>query len=153
MACGLLYEFPNKLKSAILDNYLVNPSGLPGRWHPHNLLQEHQNFALKQVFPDQDTDFDSALLHEVVGPNISAFGYLREGLYQLFGLNHGRNKKSKLDTSADINILGAHYLRENTHVFCQGRRQPFASVDAFSRGYQKLEGGQLEVFLGRTKEE
>lgn len=73
-------------------------------WHPHDLLQEHQNFAIKRVFPDQDTDFDSSFLREVVGPNIAAFGYLREGLYRLFGLNHGQSRKSKTDTAADINI-------------------------------------------------
>ncbi|KAG9042732.1 hypothetical protein FS837_010458 [Tulasnella sp. UAMH 9824] len=147
LACGFLYKFPDKLKCAILNNYLVNPWGLPGRWNPHDLLQEHQKFVIKRVFPDQDTDFDSRVLQEVVTRNITSFGYLHEGLSCLFGLFHRGNKRTAIDSVADINILHVHYLNDNVHVFCHCHCQPFASVDTFSCGLQKLEGGQLETFL------
>ncbi|KAL1660419.1 hypothetical protein GGF50DRAFT_118975 [Schizophyllum commune] len=40
LACNFMAEFPPKLRDAILDNYLVNPSGRPGHWLELDLLQE-----------------------------------------------------------------------------------------------------------------
>ena len=34
---------PPELCEAILNNYLVNPSGLQGHWHELDLMQEHFN--------------------------------------------------------------------------------------------------------------
>ncbi|CAE6411386.1 unnamed protein product [Rhizoctonia solani] len=47
LACGFLYDFPEPLKEAIYQNWLVNPSGLDGHWHELDLLQEHHNLWIK----------------------------------------------------------------------------------------------------------
>ncbi|KAG8769275.1 hypothetical protein FRC12_005056 [Ceratobasidium sp. 428] len=40
LACNYFYEYPEKLQDAILNNYLVNPSGLPNHWHELDLLRK-----------------------------------------------------------------------------------------------------------------
>jgi hypothetical protein len=43
MYCLLKYEASEDLKNAILNNWLVNLSGDPGKWIEGDLLQEHYN--------------------------------------------------------------------------------------------------------------
>ncbi|KAH7325535.1 hypothetical protein B0J17DRAFT_534562, partial [Rhizoctonia solani] len=43
LACSQFYEYPAALNSALMNYYLVNPSGLPGHFHECDLLQEHRN--------------------------------------------------------------------------------------------------------------
>lgn len=153
MACGFLFEFPDKLIRAILNNWLVNPSGLPGRWHELDLLQEHINFWIKRVFPDQNTDFDSSFLRHAVSLNIKSFGNIREGLSGIFGLFSGGSSRQKQQVDADLNVLGSHYLQEQLHVFVAGRRQAFSARDAFADGLKKLSVSQLATFLARSEGE
>ncbi|KAF8341972.1 uncharacterized protein EI90DRAFT_3011559 [Cantharellus anzutake] len=40
------WHLPTATQTAILLNYLVNPSGFPGHFHKQDLLQEHLNFWL-----------------------------------------------------------------------------------------------------------
>ena len=49
MAASFLTEYPPPLRIAIMNNYLVNPSGLAGHWHEIDLLQEHFNYSLDQT--------------------------------------------------------------------------------------------------------
>ncbi|KAF7334169.1 hypothetical protein MVEN_02323000 [Mycena venus] len=50
LACNFLYEFPLALRNAILNNYLVNTTGLLGHWLELDLLQEHYNFLDQAPF-------------------------------------------------------------------------------------------------------
>ncbi|KAJ6559001.1 hypothetical protein B0H10DRAFT_1651020, partial [Mycena sp. CBHHK59/15] len=43
LACNFLYEISEDLITAVLNNYLVNPSGRSGHWFELDLLQEHFN--------------------------------------------------------------------------------------------------------------
>ncbi|KAF8231490.1 hypothetical protein L208DRAFT_1459229 [Tricholoma matsutake] len=59
---GHIFEI---IKTAILNNYLVNPSGLHGHWLELDLLQEHFNFWIKQLFNSKSHDFDARHLAKV----------------------------------------------------------------------------------------
>ncbi|KAJ7854439.1 hypothetical protein B0H14DRAFT_3650523 [Mycena olivaceomarginata] len=50
LACNFLYDFPPALRHAVLNNYLVNTTGLLGHWLELDLLQEHFNFWIKRLF-------------------------------------------------------------------------------------------------------
>uniref|UniRef100_D8Q8N9 DUF6589 domain-containing protein n=1 Tax=Schizophyllum commune (strain H4-8 / FGSC 9210) TaxID=578458 RepID=D8Q8N9_SCHCM len=77
MACNFMAEFPDDLRDAILDNYLVNPSGQPGRWFELDLLQEHFNFWIKRLFNSKTISFDAQHLSQRVALNIQGLGDLR----------------------------------------------------------------------------
>ena len=145
-----MYEFPPALRDAILNNYLVNPSGLEGHWHELDLLQEHFNFWLKRLFNTKSFDFDSRFLREVVGLNLRGFSDLRDFMFKVFGLKSPGRSHTDADRTPDINRLGAHYREDGVLRFHRGRTQPYKVVNEYSDGYEKLRDGQLQTFLERT---
>ncbi|KAG9092480.1 hypothetical protein FRC06_011907, partial [Ceratobasidium sp. 370] len=150
LACNYFYEYPADLQAAILNNYLVNPSGLPNHWHKLDLLQEHHNLWIKQVFNKKNSDFDSKFLRRAVSVNIRGFGKLRDTLFHMLGLSTVPTGRSLPDYKHDIDVLATHYCRTDLFTFKPGRSQAFNAVDTFSRGYEKLQSGTLAKFLDRT---
>ncbi len=145
-----MFEFPPSLCTAILNNFLVNPSGRPGHWHELDLLQEHFNFWLKRLFNTKSLDFESSFLREVVGLNLSGFCDMRDFMFEIFGLRGPGKSHTDTDNYADINSLGDHYRRDGVLVFHVGREQPYHVENDYSLGYEKLQNGQLQTFLDRT---
>ena len=78
LACYFIKEYPPSLRKALLNNYLVNPSGLPGHWHELDLLQEHFNFWLKRLYQSKTMSFDSKFLTETTGLNLAGFNKFRD---------------------------------------------------------------------------
>ncbi|KAI0357409.1 hypothetical protein OH77DRAFT_1422261 [Trametes cingulata] len=150
LACNFLYEFPDGLREAILNNYLVNPSGLAGHWHELDLMQEHFNYWLKRLFNTKSLSFDSSFLREVVGLNLRGFCDLRNTMFTFFGLKRTNLKHTEADTRADINRLGSHYREDDVLGFHSGREQPYTVENEFALGMEKLQNGQLQAFLERT---
>lgn len=139
---------------AVLENYLVNPSGEAGRWHERDLLQEHLNFWLKRVFNSRLLTFDSSFFREAVSLNIVELKDLSESLFVKLGLTPPHSRRSRSDLEADINYLGHAFLSENLHAYSPGRHQTFMATDASAQGAQKLLDGALESFVAQyTREE
>ncbi|KAF6742326.1 hypothetical protein DFP72DRAFT_830671 [Ephemerocybe angulata] len=149
-ACNFLYEFSDDLKTAIFNNYLVNPSGIPGHWFELDLLQEHFNYWLKRLFNSKSHDFDSRHLSEAVGLNIRGFSLLRDRFPSIFGFRRNKGKHTDPEKIFDINTLGAHYRKEGVLVFKKDRSQPYKAIDEFGQGMNILAGGKLKAFLLRT---
>ncbi|TFK39190.1 hypothetical protein BDQ12DRAFT_698246 [Crucibulum laeve] len=120
LACNFLYEFSDDLCTAVLNNYLVNPSGRTGHCH----------------------DFDSKHLSEAIGLNIRGFSALREVFPSFFGLKHNSHHHTKAKTMNDIDSLAAHYRADHILTFVAGHE--------FAEGYNVLIAGQLEIFKDRT---
>ncbi|KAG8695065.1 hypothetical protein FRC08_008060 [Ceratobasidium sp. 394] len=150
LACNYFYEYPADLQTAILNNYLVNPSGLPNHWHELDLLQEHHNLWIKRVFNRKNSEFDANFLRKAVSLNVLGFSQLRNSLLRMLGLSVVPTGRSQLDYEHDIDVLATHYRRDKLFTFTTGRSQAFHAVDTFSNGYEKLEAGALSKFLDRT---
>lgn len=148
-ACHFFYEFPEKLKLAVMNNYLVNPTGLIFGWYEHDLLQEHHNFWIKRVFNIKNLTFDSVFLRDTVALNIRKFGDLRERFYGMLGLGQRRSTRVKAQVEADIKVLASTFIQSKSHTFHSGRTQPFTTMDAISVGINKLSNGVLSSFLNR----
>ncbi|KAH7921726.1 hypothetical protein BV22DRAFT_1132056 [Leucogyrophana mollusca] len=56
--CNFKWELLDDLKKAILDNWLVNPHGIPGLFVEMDLLQEHSNFWLEDMAQHKGKEFD-----------------------------------------------------------------------------------------------
>ncbi|KEP49079.1 hypothetical protein V565_108710 [Rhizoctonia solani 123E] len=150
MACNYFYEFPEDLQAAILDNYLVNTSGLPNHWHELDLLQEHYNLWIKRVFNKKNSVFDSNFLRLSVSVNVAGFGRLRDKLFHMIGLSRVTTGRSLPDYQSDINVLATHYRQNGLFKFERGRSQAFTANDIFAAGYDKLKTSALSKFLDRT---
>lgn len=150
LACHLLRDYPEPTRIALLNNYLVNPSGLPGHWHEGDLLMEHLNNWLKNLLVKKTMDFDSPFMKNTIALNLSGFQALREVVPKVFGLKSTSGYHPDADRSKDINQLGAQYRAVNLLRFTPGRRQAYEVVNEFRLGYEKLRDGQLATFLSRT---
>ncbi|KDQ26195.1 hypothetical protein PLEOSDRAFT_1085428 [Pleurotus ostreatus PC15] len=150
LACNFLYEFPDPLQLALLNNWLINPTGMPGHWHELDLLQEHHNLLIKTLFNDRNADFDSSFLQEVIALNICGFSRLREFVSTFFDFTPASGKHADPDLDADINTLGACHQSEEIFTFHAMRSQSFIAPDFFAIGLNKLASGQLDTFKTRT---
>lgn len=145
-----MLEFPPALKTAILNNYLVNPLGLRSHWLELDLLQEHFNFWIKRLFNPKSHDFDARHLAEAVSLNISGFSALRDRFPGLFGAKKNSHRHTDASKRDDIDALGVHYRHDKILSFISKRDQVYSVQDEFAAGYDILSGGQLRTFLGRT---
>ncbi|KAF9488430.1 hypothetical protein BDN71DRAFT_1347373, partial [Pleurotus eryngii] len=150
LACNFLYEYPDDLKVTLLNNWLVNPSGLPGHWHELDLLQEHHNLLIKTLFNDRNSDFDSSFLQEVIALNIRGFKQLRDFIASFFDITPNSGKHSDPKLNADINTLGACHHADDIFTFRPARTQSFIAPDFFAVGFNKLALGQLDTFIKHT---
>lgn len=149
LACNFLLEFPEALRLAVLNNYLVNTTGLRGHWLELDLLQEHFNFWIKRLFNSKSHDFDGKHLSEAVGLNIHGFSALRDRFPGLFGIKKAQGNHRDADTTNDINSLGVHYRKDNMMRFVP-KRKGHVVGNEFQAGYDILAGGKLNDFLERT---
>ncbi|KAF7341573.1 hypothetical protein MSAN_02054300 [Mycena sanguinolenta] len=149
LACNFLYDFPPALQYAVLNNYLVNTTGLLGHWLELDLLQEHFNFWIKRLFNSKSHDFDSKHLSEAVGLNIHGISSIRDRFPSIFGFkkNHGKHKKAT--TTNDLNALGVHYRADCIMQYVPGRNGHVVPNEFFA-GFGILDGGKLDEFLERT---
>ncbi|KAG9119176.1 hypothetical protein FRC07_005951, partial [Ceratobasidium sp. 392] len=150
LAAGFLYEYSEPLKLAILNNYLVNPSGLPGRWQECDFFQEHSNKTIKTVFNSKNSEWDSRFLRDSVSVNIGGLSRLRESMLRFLGLGQVGQGQSHPDLSADINVLASHYLRGQVFKLTHGRRQVCRADDLVNEGFNKLKGGVFNNFLEQS---
>ncbi|KAG9095171.1 hypothetical protein FRC06_010067 [Ceratobasidium sp. 370] len=150
LACGFLYEYPQKLKTAIFNNYLVNPSGLAGHWQECDFFQEHCNKAIKNVFNTKNSEWDSEFMRDAVSINIGGLTRLRDSMIEFLGLRRTARGHAHRDYTADINVLASHYLPGKIFQLKCGRLQDCVALDMFEAGYNKLESGALSRFLART---
>ncbi|KAF8593736.1 hypothetical protein BDV93DRAFT_516330 [Ceratobasidium sp. AG-I] len=150
MACNFKYEYPDKLQQAIKNNYVVNPSGLPGHWQAVDLLQEHHNKDIKNVFNSKNSDFNDPFLRESVSLNIAGFAFVKNSILKLLGLARTGKHHSAAKYQHDLNVLGAHFEAENFFTLTRGRSQPYQAQDMIALGYSRLDNGVLKGFLERT---
>ncbi|KAL1658848.1 hypothetical protein GGF50DRAFT_66457 [Schizophyllum commune] len=151
LACNFMADFPPKLRDAILDNYLVNPSGRPGHWLELDLLQEHFNFWLKRLFNSKTTSFEAHHLSRKVALNIQGLGDLRSLIARVFNFKRASFAHTNPDKVSDINTLGSHYRTDRTLVFVKGRDQPRLVQDEFAAGIDiVLHKGKFSEFIQHT---
>jgi len=72
LACNFEYEYSAELQELILNNWLVNLTGIEGCWFPMDLMQEHNIKQLKKLAERQDATFGGEFFQEVVAMNIRA---------------------------------------------------------------------------------
>lgn len=150
MACRFKREYPEALRTAILNNFFVNPSGRKGHWHEMDLEQEHANYWIQAFSTGRTPDFDSPHLKECISPNVQGFNTLRRIGREWFSLASKRNAHKMADLINDLNLLGKHYRKDEVLTFHRQREQPYTVPNEFTSGIEKLRGGVFNEFIART---
>lgn len=135
-----------------MNNYLVNPFGLPGHWHEPDLVQEHFNGRLKGFIGSKTLEFSSNFLRYTIALNLSGFSSLYNMFPSVFRLQHASGHHPDADRTGDINHLGDHYRDNDILRFRPGRQQQHCVANEFADGFEKLMNGQLASFLQRTSD-
>ncbi|KAK1225472.1 hypothetical protein PQX77_011585 [Marasmius sp. AFHP31] len=153
LACNFLIDFPRDLVEAILNNWLVNPSGKPGNWFELDLLQEHFNFWIKRLFNSKSHEFDSKHLSEAVSLNIVGFSRVRDTIPRMFGVKRNGSQHTDPKKTSDINRLGQHFVDNKILQFVHDREHmgPDLVPNEFSAGVNILRKGQLRTYLDRLR--
>ncbi|KAG0217743.1 hypothetical protein BGX33_009751 [Mortierella sp. NVP41] len=154
---NILHKWTEFRKFAVLSSMLMNTAGLPNRWIPGDLYQEHNNLLTKQT-------------HATVGNNKSAAGYITP-LIRLFRVINnilGRefrlppNSKFHRVTKMDEDIqtvlkrLQDDGILNGTKRPTKHQAHPFTQttvVDMMTQGFINLSNGGYRRFLFRTEEE
>ena len=152
-AALFIHVFTPKERKAILNNWLVNPSGEPKRWHELDLLQEHLNFWIKVFFNIRNSDFGSSFLQKVISLNIPGFSQFRMHLEDAMGMKPLSGYHFKPSTRNDIIALSNRHNMDDIFTFHPGRTQSFQANDILAIGIEKLgQTSYIKDFLERTSE-
>jgi hypothetical protein len=153
LAALFIHVFTKEEREALLNNWLVNPSGRSHGWHELDLLQEHLNFWIKVFFNRRNSTFGANFLSSVVTPNITGFSRLRTFLEHLIGISSTTGYHHKPSKVEDIIMLAARHEQDDIFTFHPGRTQPFQVKDIFGIGMEKLRStDQLKKSLAQLSD-
>ncbi|KAA1470451.1 hypothetical protein DENSPDRAFT_774873 [Dentipellis sp. KUC8613] len=149
--CSIELEFPESTRVALFNNWLVNLTGKPGRFHPLDLMQEHFNFWLEELAQHKGKEFNDPWYRNVLSMHVHHFLHLKEEMEDLV-LIARRTKKHSAPHLMNEYREALRICRENDlHSHHQGRDFGHHSLDDYSRGFDMLGvGGKLEDFLARS---
>jgi hypothetical protein len=143
----LRYESSPGLKTAILNNLLVNLRGHAGAFHEMDLLQEHFNHWLEDMIQKYGGDFNDSFYRVLIAPNVFHFLSLKDNFQVAFDLA----TRSKTHTSPDIHDevcrLIESYKEAQLHYFRPGRSFGHAASNVLDKGYGNLDTGKLATYL------
>ncbi len=148
--CLLKYEASPELRAAILDNWLLNMSGLPGKCKEGDLMQEHKNRFLEEAVQKCGGEFDDVFFRKTISPNVDHFLHIKEQLSTTMGLDQRSKTHTSRELDAELRVLLATYKNEELHLFRSKRTMGHASKNLFNEGIKILNGGKLKTFLKKS---
>jgi hypothetical protein len=100
LACNFEYEYSQELQELILNNWLVNLSGIEGCWFLMDLMEEHNIKQLKKLAECCDTTFSGQFFQDVIAMNICALLKANDSIQGAVCLGHqggSHRQKKKVD--------------------------------------------------------
>ncbi|KAF8596322.1 hypothetical protein BDV93DRAFT_572129 [Ceratobasidium sp. AG-I] len=149
LAAGFLYEYPEALQHALMNNWPCNLSGLPGCWFPMDLMQEHNIRELKDKSQKRDEDFDSPSFQHIVSRNVRWFSQVRSVVNSAVDLHDRSSAHGSKQSEGAANRLRTSLEREHVHYFIAGRSFGWTAKDNFMDGYDRMPA-KLARFLRRN---
>ncbi|KAI9065081.1 hypothetical protein FKP32DRAFT_1533919, partial [Trametes sanguinea] len=150
--CSLELESSEALRSTFLKNWLVNPSGEPGKTLEGDLFEEHVNLILEESITRKNAEWDDTFLREVISPNACHFIELKN----LWGIGVGLSKRHghhpEPHSRPEIRRLLETYHDEELHRFRKGRSytDTAPAINTFREGIKNLEKKKLKRFISES---
>ncbi|KAL1945780.1 hypothetical protein VTO73DRAFT_1782 [Trametes versicolor] len=147
--CSLELEASDALRRNFLRNWLVNPSGEPGRTIEGDLFEEHINLELEEAITRKDAEWDNTFLREVISPNVHHFVVLKGEWGLGVGLAKCRGHHPEPHSRPEITKLLALYKKEELHLFREGRSYKDSQhhVNTYAEGIKNLQKKKLRRFI------
>ncbi len=108
MICIVELESSPALRDVFLRNWLVNPSGEPGRTIEGDLFEEHLNLILEEAIEKKGAEWDSRFIREVIAPCAIRFMELKHQWGLGVGLAKRRGKHPEPHSRPEIRTLLDH---------------------------------------------
>ncbi|KII90407.1 hypothetical protein PLICRDRAFT_157547 [Plicaturopsis crispa FD-325 SS-3] len=151
LACNFEYEYSEWLKEGVLNNWLVNLSGLEGCWFPMDLLEEKNIKQLKKMAKRRDISFGSDFFRDIVAYNIRAFLEAKKSMESTVRLAHKGGSHRRAKKVAAMKKLTTAVEERELHKFRAGRTLGHKAQDDFEVGYLRLaDSTRIEDFIART---
>jgi hypothetical protein len=88
LACNFESEYSQELQELILNNWLVNLSGIESCWFLMDLMEEHNIKQLKKLAEHRDATFSGEFFQDVIAMNIRALLKANESIQEAVRLGH-----------------------------------------------------------------
>lgn len=134
------------LKVARLINWVVNPSGLPGRNVEGDLVQEHHIKPLTSHSRRANAAYDGDFERNVLSPNLDQLVALSRRMEDAVGLMSRSQKHTAMHTKPELTKLLTYYRRKELHRFCVGRSYGLTVASHYARGMEQMPH-KLQKFL------
>ncbi|EJD47521.1 hypothetical protein AURDEDRAFT_163392, partial [Auricularia subglabra TFB-10046 SS5] len=151
LICKFLFEYPEPLWNALLDNSVGSLSGEDGSYVPLDCIQEWAIGDIKEQMQKRvDKDFEDDFTRNVIAPNVLMTAECKKVICNMFGLaakttSHGEvvDDASTLRIMNDLEDKQANMYRTGCHYGT-------AAPSDFAVGYNALEAGRVAGFVART---
>ncbi|KAH9917526.1 hypothetical protein B0H21DRAFT_879595 [Amylocystis lapponica] len=155
MIASLELESSDTLRDFFLRNWLVNPSGEPGKYQEGDLMQEHYNRELETFIERKDVEWDADYIRRVIAPNVGHFVTLKNAWGDGLGLAKRRGAHPEPHSRPEVSILLNTYKDEDLHRFRAGRcyGSPGEDIDTFAKGITELDNGKLKNWIQQTTQD
>ncbi|KAJ3005457.1 hypothetical protein NUW54_g4331 [Trametes sanguinea] len=150
--CSLELESSEALRTTFLKNWLVNPSGEPGKTLEGDLFEEHVNLILEESITRKDAEWDNTFLREVISPNACHFIELKNLWGVGVGLAKRRGYHPEPHSRPEIRKLLETYREEELHLFRKGRSYDDSppALNTFQDGVKQLDNKKLKRFISES---
>lgn len=152
MICSLELESSKDLKMAVFENWLVNPSGLPGHWVEGDLYQEQLQDELYEQIGKKDGGFEQNYVQHLIAPNVHRFVQVKKDINESLGLARRSGNHIAPHTNPEFRKLMDTYQAEELHLFRKGLTfgGDKSRVDHLGKGYERLRDGKLASWIEGT---
>jgi hypothetical protein len=148
--CNLVFEFPEDMRQALLENWLVNLKGLPGHFLEMDLMQEHCNFWLEHMAQHKGKEFDDAFYRDVVSANVLWFLRVKDEMEDAVSLQRRSKKHTEVKLQNELRATMDLLRKNKVNKRVPGRTWGHQAEDDFSKGLAALKSGKLDEFIART---
>lgn len=152
MICNIELESSPELRKVFFENWLVNPSGLPGHWMAGDLYQEQLQDELYEHIGRKDAGFDEKYVQYIIAPNVHRFVRVKKDINGALGLAKRGGKHKDAHTDPELVKLRDTCEVEQLHLFRPGRTYggDKMKVDHFGKGFARLRDGKLKEWTVET---
>ncbi|GJF00409.1 hypothetical protein PsYK624_166970 [Phanerochaete sordida] len=148
--CNVTWEFPRKFLDGVMDNWLVNLHGEPGRFIEKDLMQEHFNFWLEELAAHKGKEFSDAFYRDVISMHVHNFLRIKEEMEDLVSLKARKKTHSEPHLHTELRAA-MNVIRQGQVVRRRpGRHMGFEAEDHYGKGRAALKD-TIPSFIERTK--
>ncbi|KAJ7768603.1 hypothetical protein DFH07DRAFT_1007816 [Mycena maculata] len=146
--CLHRYEASKEFTLAMLNNWLVNPTGK--KFIECDYSQEGNNKWLEEMVEHKGGDFYDHFYRQTLAPNVMHFLRMKDQIQSAFELTPRGKIHGAPHLRNEFQQLLRMYREDELHLFRSGRTNGHAATNFFEKGYQLLEEGKIADFIDQS---